>query len=185
MDRIGVVNYQGSVAAGLAIKDLPSVWIVLGKTSAWTNEASPDSPLPGNTVLVEPFVAIKPIILSMSAIVTLDDYNALGSAYKASVIVGDVPVYLQLVADADAYTLSARYLYIQALFDPVVTHMTTATTWRTYYGVSGLVPATGNENALWLPAANIESLGKIFYENSGTAQQGTNMMDIPILLEFS
>jgi hypothetical protein len=185
MDRIGVVNYNGSVAAGLAVKALPSIWIVLGKTSAWVNEASPDSPLPGNNVIVEPFVAIKPIILSMSSIVTLDTYNTLGSASKASVIVGDVPVYLQLVADVDAYTFTARYLYIQALFDPVVAQMTSATAWRTYYGVSGLIPTAGNENALWLPAANVESFGRIFYENSGIAQQGTNMMDIPILLEFS
>ena len=185
MDRIGIVNYSGSIAAGIAVKELPSIWIVLGKTSAWDNEDSPDSPLPGNNNVVEPFVAISPAILSMSAIVTLDEYNALGDSNRTTCIVGDTLVYLQLVDDVDAYDSVAKYLYIRAVFDPIIAQMPSADYFRVYYAVFGLIPAAGHENAPWISDANVESYGRILYENSGTKQQGTGMMDIPLLLEFN
>ena len=185
MARMGVINYNSSVKHALYMKNDTPLWIVMGQQDAWPNEASPPSPLPGNTTVVQPIVAIKPSIASVATIVTAGVYNGLSAPNRAIALIGGAQTYLQLVSDGDAYTDIARYLYLEALYDPVTAGMPAFTSFRTYYVVSGLVPASGYENALWIAPANITSYGMIEYENTGLAVSGGAAISIPVVLQFT
>ena len=185
MARIGVINNYSSIKHALYMKNDCPLWIVMGQQEAWTNEASPPSPTPGNAAVVQPIVAIRTTISSVASIVSQDVYNGLSDPNRAVVIIGASTVYLQLVADADAYSASAMYLWLEAMYDPIIQGMPSFSTFRTYYVVSGLIPAAGYETALWLAPTNITSYGNIEYENAGTAINGGSAINIPVLLQFT
>lgn len=182
--RIGCLNYNSSTRAALNMKQVP-LWVVLGKTSPWDNELSPDSPLPGTSTIVEPVVAIKVTNASMAVSVSEAQFNALDPSIRVSIVIGGNLFYLQLVLDANAYSSLATYLYLQVLYDPVILGMPPFSSFRSYYLVSNLVPTAGNENAVWLPPQDVSSYGLIEYQNNGTAISGDHSISIPIVLLYS
>ena len=166
------------------MKQGDDLWVIMGQTSEWTDENDPDSPTPGSETIVEPFVAIKPIVKTMAVEVTEEAYTALTDGFRAAVSIEGTIKYLELVADADAYTRGARYLYIKALYDPVVAGHPAFVSFRTYYLTSALVPSAGYENATWLVPDNIDDYGLLEYENAGTKVLGGIAIVLPVVLEF-
>ena len=166
------------------MKQGDDLWIVMGKTSAWSNEASPDAPLPGTTTIVEPIVAIKATIKSLANEITEEAYLLLAEAERAAVVIDEVMVYLQLVADEDAYTDAARYLYLKVTYDPVIEGHPAFTSFRVYYVTSGLTPAAGYESVDWLVPANVDDYGLVEYENSGLSILGGTAISLPVVIEF-
>jgi hypothetical protein len=184
MSRIGVLKYKSRVKRALEVKNGDDIWVVIGKTSEWANEASPDAPLPGLDNLVEPFVAIKPCVKSLAKDISLSEYALLSDSNRASALIDGVATYFQLVSDSDAYNELARFLYLKAIFDPVITGHPSVEYFRTYYATSGLIPSAGYENATWLIPDNIDDYGLVEYENAGTKLSGTVAVSLPIVLHF-
>lgn len=166
------------------MKNGDDLWIVLGKTSEWDDENMPDSPAPGNNTLVEPFLAIKPIVKSLAREVIYQDYEVLSQYYKFEANIDGVLKYFELVDDVVAYTNVGKYLVLQALYDPIIAEHPSFTSFRVYYVVSGLVPAPGHESANWLIDANIEDYGLVELENAGTKVLGGSQMTLPAVLLY-
>jgi hypothetical protein len=166
------------------MKQGDDLWVVMGKTSEWTDEDDPDTPAPGDATIVEPIVAIKPIINTMAVEVTESAYNALQEGFRAAVSIEGVVKYLELVADEDAYDRYARYLYIKALYDPIIAGHPAFTSFRVYYLTSGLVPSAGYEDADWLVPDNIDDYGLNEYENAGTKILDGVAIVLSVVLEF-
>jgi hypothetical protein len=184
MSRSAVKKYNSSIKRALEMKQGDDIWIVMGKTSEWTDEDVPDTPSPSDDTLVEPFLAIKPIIKSMAKEITAEAYDLLQAGYKATVTVSGVVKYLELVADEDAYDDVAIYLYIQALYDPIASGHPDFDEFRVYYATSGLTPSAGYESDLWLASDNIDDYGMVEYENAGTKILGGSAMTLPALLTY-
>jgi hypothetical protein len=184
MARQAVVKYQSRVKRALEMKQGDDLWIVLGKTSAWADEAIPDTPLPGDITIVEPIVAIKVVTKYLATEITESAYLLLAEVERAAVVIDETMVYLQLVADEDAYTAAARYLYLKVTYDPIIEAHPSFTSFRVYYATSALVPSAGYENASWLAPANIDDYGLVEYENSGLAILGGTAISLPIVIEF-
>jgi hypothetical protein len=166
------------------MKQGDDLWIVMGKTSDWTDEAIPDTPLPGDITIVEPIVAIKVAAKYLATEITEEAYLLLAEIERAVVIIDETMVYLQLVADEDAYTESARYLYLKVTYDPVIEGHPAFTSFRVYYVTSALVPSAGYESADWLAPGNVDDYGFVEYENAGTAILGGTAISLPVVIEF-
>jgi hypothetical protein len=166
------------------MKNGEDLWVVMGKTSAWTDEESPDTPLPGDITIVEPIVAIKIATKYVCKEITEEAYLLLAGAERAVVVIDETMVYLQLVDDEDAYTEAARYLYLKVTYDPVIEAHPSFTSFRVYYVTSGLTPAAGYESADWLAPANVDDYGLVEYENSGLSILGGTAISLPVIIEF-
>ena len=185
MARQACTKYISRVERALGMKQGAQLWVVMGKTSAWGSEDTAVlTPSPGDLTVVDPFLAMKPIVTSMAVEVSSSDYNQLQDSNRASVSIDGQVTYLELVDDADAIGRLARYLYIRAVYDPVVSGHPAFSSFRVYYLTSALVPAAGYENASWLVPDNIESFGVVEYENAGPAILGGTAIVLPIVLEF-
>ena len=66
MSRAACTKYVSRVKRAMEMKNGNTLWVVMGKTSAWENEEIPAVPTPGDEVLVEPFLAIQPSVLSLA-----------------------------------------------------------------------------------------------------------------------
>jgi hypothetical protein len=184
MARQAVIKYQSRTKRALEMKNGDDLWVVMGKTSEWEDEESPDAPLPGDIEIVEPIVAIKVNNKYMASEITYEEYALLGDLERAAVMIDSTIVYLQLVDDEDAYDEVARYLYLRVTYDPIVEGHTAFTSFRVYYVVSGLAPASGYEAATWLDPTNIDDYGFVEYENAGTVILGGSAINIPVVIEF-
>lgn len=184
MARQAVIKYQSRVKRALEMKNGDDLWVVMGKTSVWTDEESPDAPLPGDITIVEPIVAIKVAVKHLVKEVTEEAYLLLAEAERTAVVIDETLVYLQLVEDDDVYTESARYLYFSVTYDPIIEGHPDFTSFRVYYATSGLVPSAGYENSDWLVPDNIDEYGFVEYENAGTAILGGTAISLPVVIEF-
>ena len=185
MARQACTKYLSRVKRALDMKQGPDLWVVMGKTSAWANsDNNVVTPDPANTTIVEPFLAMKPLVKSVAVEVAGSAYDQLQDSYRAAVSIEGNVTYLELVADDAAYGRLARYLYVKALYDPAVAGHPAFTSFRSYYLVSGLVPAAGYENAVWLVPDHISDYGMVEYENSGPAILGGTAIVLPIVIEF-
>jgi len=185
MAREACTKYLSRVKRALEMKQGADLWVVMGKTSAWSNsDNSVITPSPSDVTVVEPFLAMKPMVKSLAVEVSGSAYDQLQDSFRAAVSIEGVVTYLELVDDADAYGRLARYLYIKALYDPAVAGHPNFTSFRVYYLVSGLVPSAGYENATWLVPEHISDYGMMEYENAGPAILGGTAIVLPIVLEF-
>jgi hypothetical protein len=185
MARIATTTYGARVKRGLDLKNGDDLWFALGKTSAWPNDESPPSPLPGDTEVTEPFIVFKPIIKSMAREVSQVEYDALQESQRGVVVIDEVIRYLKLVSDENAQTEVARYVYLRGVSNPALGHP--AATFRQIGIYSGLVPAAGYENAEWLATTNVDQYGLLEYLDNGTKTDQTEfgpVIAIAVALEF-
>ena len=137
--RCALLNKTGSV-----------FWIGVGRRTAWSDENAPPDPDPTAVAIEEPIVYVRAAFVRLAKTVTIhEDVVHLGQKYA-------------WVADADAITQGARWLYIKAELNPGLDGQPYHA-FRQVGIFNNLVPATGHETDDWLAPANGASPGAIVY----------------------
>ena len=160
MSDYAVTEYEGRIERILDLKNKP-LWVQFGRpVTPWPDENNPPNPIPGDTDVEPPYLYVAATYKSLIRPATDAEYDA--AADPDRVMVG-VTKYLY-VADVDAYTQSARWLYIKATID--VAAGFPAGTFRQVRLFSNLVAVLGHENDAWLLPANVTSPGtRIWTDN--------------------
>lgn len=166
---MGITSYDAQVERALWIKT-KSLWIAIGRTTPWPNENLPPAEAPGDSAIAETISYVRPSVISLARPVSSG---------------GDATISRQqylFVADADAYTQYARFIYFKALFDPAETPGLPLNTFRQSAIFSGLTPAAGHENDQWLIPADVAATGILEYSANHAPVSGPSAQ-IEIILE--
>lgn len=187
MSRETIITNDGLVLAAKLVKNNADMWVVLGKQTAWTDEASPDEPAATTHSITEPLVAIKAQTKSLAREVSEDDYNDLSANARAMAYSSTGYVYLELVSDDEAYEKAATQIYIEVVYAPLIGMP--EGDFRAFGVCSGLVPADGYENAEWLAPINVKDgdYGLLVNLSHGIVYTQTDSgraVRIPILVEY-
>ena len=166
----GACVYSGDVLTALSLKNNNTFWVAVGHTSAWTDESSP----PAEDL----------------TITDIDDIQGFKKCDTVSLCVPDAAGTIEfrgqnykLVADSDAYTEVARYIYFRAdlKYDqfPVVTYRQTGL-------YANTTPATGYESNDILTPAEVASNGTLrYYHNHSPVYRTADSVDIiEIIIEI-
>ena len=186
MARETILTNDALVTAAVLVKNRGDMWVTLGKQTAWDNEDLPDSPDQDTHDIEEPLVAIKAQIQSLVIEVSSEDYDLLSPANRAIAYSETGYVYLELVADEDAYEKVAKQIYVEATYAPLI-GMPEAD-FRIFGVYSDLIPAAGYESAAWLSPVNIEDYGLLVNLSHGKVYLQTESgraVQIPMLIEFN
>lgn len=174
---MAIIPYAGMVDGALKLKQDVSLWLGIGRTSAWANESAPPAENVASSVLDQPIGYKK---VEMTSLVVPD---ALGS------IVFQGQNY-RLVDDEDGVAEIARYCYIKASLNyqesNVNGNVIGAVTFRQTGLFSGLVPQNGLEGETCLTPAQVTTVGRlVFLVNHTPRTRDVLMRDIiEILREF-
>lgn len=174
---MSIIPYAGMVDGALKLKLDTTLWLGIGRTTAWPNESSPPAENVAAVVLDQPIGYKK---VEMTSLVVPD---ALGS------IVFQGQNY-RLVDDEDGVAEVARYCYIKASLNYQETNVNGnvvgAVTFRQTALFSGLTSINGLEGETVLTPAQVSSVGRmIFLVNHTPRTRDILMRDIiEILREF-
>ena len=169
---MAVTTYASRARRALLHKMSSTYWVAIGRTTAWDDEENPPDPSPNDTGVTEPIIYVTPTTVSLCKVVTSgEDITHLGTKYE-------------FVADEDAITEGARFLYLLARFDP--TSGQPYDTFRQVGLYSNLVPASGHESDSWLAPANVSDAGLLEYIDNdvATIMTETRLEVIEIMIEF-
>lgn len=146
---MGVTTYAGRTRRALLHKSNSTYWCAIGRTTAWDVESAPPSPSPGATNIDEAIVFVLPSVVSLCKPVdTGEDVTVNGQGYA-------------FVADVDAMTEGARFLYLKTVYNPA-DGIPTAN-FRQNAVFTELEPAAGYENNQWLAPINVSDVGVLEY----------------------
>lgn len=151
-------TYIGRVYDALALKTNATLWVAVGRTTAWVDEQNPPAADPSAITIEEPIVYVK-----------IPDEGAI-SLVKPVDVGEDVVVdsaKFDYVSDGNAYTENARFLFVQADFDG--TTMPYAN-YRQKAIFADLTPAAGHESDTWLAPADVDDEGVLLYLCNKTEQ---------------
>jgi len=124
------------------------VWGAIGRTAAWPDEENPPEVDVMAHAIDTPIVYARPANMSLAKVVTTgEDFTFNGVKYA-------------YVADVDAYTQAARFLFMQFEFDPSEGPYAAFRQDGVY---ADLVPAVGHESDLWLAPANVSDDGILMW----------------------
>ena len=123
MSDYGVREYEGAIEAVVTLKQ-KDLWVEFGRpVTPWPLVAAtppatgmveqPPSPVPGATDVEAPYLYVRATHKSLVRPASDEEYVAAGDPGRA--LIGASKFIL--VADADAYTQSARWLYVKATID--------------------------------------------------------------------
>lgn len=171
---MGITTYDGRIQRALNMKNGNDLWVAVGRTTAWTNESSPPDEDPATTAIDEAIVYVQPGVISLAKTVASgEDVEVGGQKYA-------------FVADGNAFTEEARYLYIKGVFDPDSNPGQPAANFRQHGLYSGLTPAAGHETEQWLAPADVSDAGLLeYYENHTVKSLGAGeSREIHIVIEF-
>lgn len=154
MSTHGVSEYEGRIERILDLKN-KNLWVELGRPSTpWPNENIPPSPVPGAADVETPYLYLKGTFKTLCRPAATDqEYEAAGAN---SVMIGSSKYIF--IADADAYTESARWLFVKVTVDVANGHP--AGTYRQVRLFGELEAALGHESETWLLPGNVTSPGK-------------------------
>jgi hypothetical protein len=188
MARETILTNYAQVEAARLIKNRADMWVVLGRQTPWSDEAMPDAPSPATTDIEEPIVAIKANTTSLCREVSSEDYALLDSNLRAVAYADSGYVYLELVPDEDAFTKTAKMIYVEVVYAPFL-GMPEAD-FRIYGIYSGLTPDAGYEGSDWLAPINIDAnnYGMLLNISHGIVYLQTDpgrAVTIPMLIEFT
>ena len=167
---MSLVPYAGMVDAALKLKNDLNLWVAIGQTTAWANEAAPPAE-DINAQTVSGVVVYKRVETTS---VCVPDLNGL--------VVFQTQKYT-LIQDINALSAVARYTYLKTSLNytevPVVT-------FRQVGVFSGLVPSAGFTTADILLPTQIVSPGRLlFVANDIPRVRSINTRDIiEIIREF-
>lgn len=153
--------------AGINLLNAENMFIVVGQTSDWGSEPTPDTADPTDTTPTEPVVAIAPYLKTLAVEVTAEAYALLAPGSRSTLTISGIVKYFEHISEADAYDRGATFLIATANYDPA-THPSPSTDgFRSYYLCVGLEPSLGHTEDDWLAPANIEGYGTLLYINNG------------------
>lgn len=167
----GVATYEGRIKRALNMKTDSVLWCAVGHTAVWPGEPDPPDEDPATTAIDTPIVYVKPSSVSLcKAVESGGDVTIEGQQYE-------------FVADVDAYTEGARFLYLTTTFDPDIHPYAN---FRQFGVYSDLTPSVGHENDDWLAPANVDDDGVLeIYENHTVKSFGPGETRvIEIVIEF-
>lgn len=174
---MGITSYDAQVERTLWIKG-KCLWISIGRSTPWPavppTYPEPDTKTPyetpGTHVIDEPICYLRPSLITLARPVSSGgDVIVNGERYA-------------FVAEPDAYTEVARFLYLRAIFDPQEYEGLSFGAFRQSAIYSGLVPAAGHENDQWLAPVNVTDPGLLEYFANHTVVMGPSA-DVEIVLE--
>lgn len=159
----GANVYSGDVLSGLDFKNNHEIWIAVGRTSAWTDENNPPDEDRNDSDITEIVGFKKADVVSLAK---QDGGGAIefnGQNYT-------------LVSDGNAYTETARFVYIKASLEydtfPVVTFRQTAI-------YADLTPASGHESDDPILPADVSDNGILrYYRNHVPRFRDNEIVDI-------
>ena len=155
MSNEGVSAYEGMVERALELKQ-KDLWIEFGRSvTPWTDENNPPSPVPDDVDVDPPYLYVHATYKSLCREATDAEFAAAGDS--GAVMVGTTK-YL-FIADADAYTQVAYFLFIKAIVDCANGYP--SGTFRQTRLFSGLQAVMGHENDAWLLPSNVTGPGRL------------------------
>jgi len=150
MTTFGAAAYAGRVGRALDFKGSKTLWCGIGRQIGWVDDLYPPEPDLTALTIEEPLVYVKADFTTL----------CVWSEVEADVEVADN--YFAYIADVDALDNFARFLYAQFTFDGTIVGMPFGQ-FRQVGVFSDLVPASGHESDIWLPPANVSSVGTLEY----------------------
>lgn len=149
MPENAAAQYEGRVERALLAKEHCTFWVAIGRTDTeWTDEEDPPTVSPGTADLDEPLVYVKAQSVHLCVIdLSAYDVQVAGVGYR-------------FVNDVDAYTESARFLYVAATLDADAGMPAEAYRQKAVY--SNLVPVAGHDSDAWLAPENVDDTGPIW-----------------------
>lgn len=128
-----------------------STWAVIGKSSAWPNEAAPPTPDETLTALDEPILAVKASVF----LVVEDDVNG---SFEFNDINGNIIKYRAFATNADAITAGSTLVLLRA--NTLGGNIDVAA-FREVGFVTDLIPATGFESETLLTPDQVANWGDL------------------------
>lgn len=151
---MGVTSYEGRARRAWLHKENSTYWVAIGRTTAWSNEASPPTPSPGSCDIEEPIVYVLPDLVSLCRIVSSgEDFTHLGTKYA----------YVSDSTEATAISEGARFLYIKASFDP-----TSGQPYGNFRQVAVYSNLDTESVETWVAPASVIDRGTVEYLNNDT-----------------
>lgn len=170
---VGITTIDSCVKQALRKKTLDVFWFALGRTTAWANEAQPPDESAGAHAIDEPICYVLADVVSLcTPVESGGDVQVDGQEYA-------------FVADVDAYTEGARFLYIHADFNVEESPGLPYAGFRQHGLYSGLTPAAGHEADVWLAPVNVQDPGQLeYYRNHPVASFGPgDPREVKLILE--
>lgn len=170
----GITTYYGRIHRGINFKNNNELWLAIGRTTAWADDANP--PAESNTTTdideIKGFVKITNKSMCYE-VASGGDVTVLGQDYNFS-------------SDANAYTNNARFLYLKGIISSTEFVEDPTYEYRQVGIYSNLVPASGHSGELSLDPANVSDNGILeYYSNEQpTERRGDRNDEFEFILEF-
>ena len=131
-----------------------STWLLIGKTSAWADDANPPLPDPiTDTTITSPVCAIKATV----HLVAEDPSGTL--LFRDST--GTIRKFLEYTTEADAITAGCRLVLVTAEVEGIDLNGLGVDAFRQLGFSTDLVPAVGHESDTFLPSSNVADWGDL------------------------
>lgn len=165
-------TYDGRARRARLHKANSVYWMAIGRTTPWPDENKPPEFQPGDHTLDEPIVYVRPTMVSLAKLVNSGEDCMIGKQKYS------------FVADADAQSQQARFIYVKGVFNPALGMPVAGYRQRGIF--TELITAAGHEDDQWLAPENVVSYGVMEYcENTDLRSLSTGEQRvIEIVLEF-
>ena len=170
----GITTYSGQVHRGLSFKNNNVLWLAIGRTSAWTDDAHPPAEVVSDTDItqIKGYFKItnKEVCYPVSS---GGDVTVVGQQYKFS-------------SDVNAYTNVARFVYLKYTITGADFVESPTYEYRQIGIYSNLTPVTAHIGDTILDPANVYDNGVLeYYSNETPTERRSDRNDIAeIVLEF-
>ena len=150
----GIREHEGAIKALLRLKQ-DVLWFEFGHpTTAWTNDASPPTPIEGAADIEQPYLYVRTDLVTLCRQATSNtEYQATDSSLRITL---NAVEYIY-VTDINAYSQIARWLLLRATIN-VASGMPVGT-FRQVRVLNSLQPISGYECDSWLLPVNVSVPG--------------------------
>ena len=167
---MGYLMYDGAVYRALKFKTEVNIWVAIGRTTAWTNEASPPVVTKTTKDITEAITYVRPVTVSLAKTAEDGDITIDGVGYD-------------LVADG-LDDQDARFLYLKTVFNPNLGQA--YGDFRQIAVYADLDTATGHDADDWVNPSNVIDPGTLCYLHNDTVtlMSPVRTQTIELVLEF-
>ena len=171
----GITTKYGRIHRGIVWKNINSLWVAIGKTSAWSDDANPPAEDVSTTDIseIKGFKKITNKSMCYPVSTGSGDVTVLGQDYKFS-------------TDDDAYTNDARFVYLKGTLEGTELVESPTYSYRQVAIYSNTKPSAGNETLLLLTPSQVADNGVLeYYSNEIPVERRSDRNDVfEFILEF-